>query len=209
MSRWIDVTVPLDAGTVRWPGDRAFELVRESVVEDGGECNLSSFAMSAHLGTHMDAPLHYLASGESMDGLAFEAVIGPARVIEVAGGQVTGEELERHSIRAGERILLKTSNSDSVWHHEPFRRGYAHITESGAEHLAARHPAVMGVDYLSVGGPDESGGEVHRILSRAGIWIVESLNLHGVQPGEYEFVCLPLRIAGIEGAPARALLRQI
>jgi arylformamidase len=208
MSEWIDISIPLDANTVAWPGDRAFESSRECALEAGAECNLSAFAMSAHLGTHIDSPLHYLAGGDSMDRLPFGAVIGPARVIEVRAAQVGAEQLAPHAIQPGERVLLKTPNSDREWRTRPFDAAYAHLTAGGAEHLAARRPALIGIDYLSAGPPGEGGAEVHRILLQAGVWIVESLDLRALTPGDYDLICLPLRIAGIEGAPARALLRR-
>lgn len=208
MSEWIDISIPLDANTVAWPGDREFESSRDCAMEAGAECNLSSFAMSAHLGTHVDSPLHYLADGDSMDRLPFDAVIGRARVIEVRSAEIGAQHLAPHAVQAGERILLKTPNSDREWRTAPFDGAYAHLTAAGAEHLAVRRPALIGIDYLSAGPPGEGGAEVHRILLRAGVWIVESLNLHAVAPGEYDLICLPLRIAGIEGAPARAVLRR-
>lgn len=199
MSDWIDVSVALDAELVRWPGDAAFELRREGSLARGDACNLSSFSMSAHLGTHVDSPLHYAADGASMDELDFDAVVGAARVIgmEEAGG-----------IRRGERVLFKTENSNRAWQHEPFDPSYTALTPGLARELAARRPALVGIDYLSIGTPDLDGEETHRILLGAGIWIVESLDLRGVERGEYDLICLPLKIAGAEGAPARVLLRR-
>jgi arylformamidase len=201
MSRWIDISVPLDTRTLAWPGDRPFELKRDCSLANGGECNLSSFAMSAHLGTHLDSPLHYVAGGASLDSLPFDAVIGPARVLSL-------DDLEAQPVQPGERILLKTRNSDTEWWTEPFRDNYAHLSLAQARSLADRGIHLIGIDYLSIGGPGESGAEVHRVLLNAGVWILESLNLCGVEPGVYEIVCLPLRIAGIEGSPARAILRR-
>jgi arylformamidase len=201
MSDWIDISVPLDSRTLAWPGDRKFELTRECSLEDGGECNLSSFAMSAHLGTHLDSPLHYLAGAASLDSFPFDAAIGLARVVALDG-------IEQQPIQPGERILLKTRNSDTQWWTEPFREDYAQLTVAAARYLAGRSPRLIGIDYLSIGGPGESGSEVHRVLLNAGIWILESLNLCGVEPGAYEIICLPLRIAGIEGSPCRAILRR-
>ena len=201
MSDWIDISVPLDGGTLAWPGDRRFELTKECALGEGGDCNLSSFAMSAHLGTHLDSPLHYAADGRSLDSLALDVVIGRARVLELS-------EMEGQVVRPGERILLKSRNSETEWWTEAFREDYACLSVAAARQLAEAGPRLIGIDYLSIGGPDESGAEVHRILLGAGIWVLESLNLCGVKPGEYEMICLPLRIAGIEGSPCRAILRR-
>jgi arylformamidase len=209
VSRWIDVTVPLDGGIVRWPGDPPFEIRRECDLSRGAECNLSSFAMCAHTGTHVDAPLHYSDHGASMDELAFDAVIGPARVLAIEEDVVTEACMEAFAIEPGERLLLKTSNSDRAWHHLPFQKTYVHIPPAAARWLALRKPLLVGIDYISVGATGDRGIETHRELLSAGIWILEGLNLHGVEPGNYDLVCLPLRIAGIEGAPARVLLGRI
>lgn len=178
-------------------------------MQAGQEYNLSSFATSAHIGTHMDAPLHFVAGGAAMDELPLDAVIGLARVIAIAGPRtITAEEIESHQVHRDERILFKTANSDCVWHHRPFDERFIALDARAAACLAERKPALIGVDYLSVGAYQGDGAETHRRLLSAGIWIVEGLDLHAVEPGEYELICLPLRIMGIEGAPARAVLRR-
>lgn len=209
MSEWIDIAVPLDSETVRWPGDRAFRLQRDCDMSCGHAASVSSFEMSAHLGTHMDAPLHYFRDGASMDGFPLEIGIGPARVIAIEGDCAGPDSLDVHRIERDERILLKTANSNEVWHHRPFSERYVSITPAGARYLVERHPALVGVDYLSVGNSGDDGAETHRILLKAGIWIIEALDLHRVTPGNYDLVCLPLRIVGVEGAPVRAALRRI
>jgi arylformamidase len=209
MSNWIDISVPLQNGTVHWPGDRPFRVRAESEMKAGHEFNLSSFATSAHIGTHMDAPLHFVAGGSAMDRLRLETVIGPARVIKIAHPQqITAAEIASHQIQRGERILFKTANSDRVWHDQPFDERFIAMDAQAAGFLAERKPVLVGVDYLSVGAYEADGADTHRILLGAGIWIVEGLDLHHVEPGSYELICLPLRIIGIEGAPARAVLRR-
>jgi arylformamidase len=207
MSRWIDVSIPLSRHTVCWPGDRRFEAASECAIERGDECNVSAFSMSAHLGTHVDAPLHYIHGGASMDELPLDAMIGPTRVIGIKGDAITPEELERDGAVAGERLLFKTRNSDRAWYDEEFTDRYVHLTPDAARWLALRRPALIGVDYLSVGAPGKEGALTHTILLNAGIWIIESLDLRRVAPGGYELICLPLRIAEVEGAPARVILK--
>jgi arylformamidase len=175
----------------------------------GAEMNLSSFATSAHAGTHMDAPLHFVADGAPMDRLHFDAVIGAARVIGIRDPErITAAELETQNIRPGERLLFKTANSRRSWRREPFDTKYVAVSAGAASWLVERKPALIGVDYLSVGAYEGDGAETHRILLRAGIWVLEGLNLRSVEPGSYELICLPLSIAGAEGAPARAVLRR-
>ncbi len=176
----------------------------------GGEYNLSSFSTSAHIGTHMDAPRHFVADGVSMDGLPFDAVIGYARVVAIQNPRtITTEDLESAQIQPGERILFRTANSDRVWHDQPFNERFIALDAPAASYLAERRPMLIGVDYLSVGAYESDGAETHRFLLGAGIWVIEGLDLHEVEPGTYELICLPLRIAGVEGAPARAILRRV
>lgn len=206
---WIDVSVPLGSGMVHWPGDPEVSISRISSMENGDECNVSAISMTAHTGTHMDAPLHFLADGAGMDRLPLDAVIGPARVIAIGDPRsVTAAELARHRIRRGERILFKTRGAAVRWKKGTFQEDYVYVSLDAARLLAARGVRVVGVDYLSVGGFREDAAETHRTLLSAGIWIIEGLDLSRVKPGRYDLVALPLRIAGGDGAPARVALRK-
>lgn len=206
----MDVSVPLSNTLAHWPGDPPFDLARELDMATGAALNLSSFSTCAHVGTHMDAPLHFLANGASMDELPLEAVIGRARVIGIEDrSRITARELEQHHIQPGERILFKTTNSSRDWSELPFQTQFVSVSAEAAHFLASRRPALVGVDYLSVGAFEGDGVETHRALLSAGIWIIEGLNLGNVDPGDYELICLPLRIQGAEGSPARAVLRAL
>jgi arylformamidase len=206
--KWIDITVPLHSGMVHWPGDPPVVIRRISSIEEGARSNVSLLRMSAHTGTHVDAPLHFLRGGRPMDAMPVEALIGPARVIAIRHPErVTVEELEGRGIRRGERILLKTRGSAERWKRDAFDPNYVYIPQEAARFLVQRGVRVVGVDYLSVGGYRKDSLETHQTLLKAGIWIVEGLNLAGVGEGRYDFICLPLRIAGGDGAPARALIR--
>jgi arylformamidase len=194
---------------VHWPGDPEVSISRISSIENGDECNVSTISMSAHTGTHIDAPLHFLADGAGLDRLPLEAVIGPARVIAIRDPRsVTAAELARHGIRRGERILFKTHGAAARWKTGTFDAEYVYVSLNAARFLAARGVRVVGVDYLSVGGFREDSAETHRTLLEAGIWVVEGLDLSRVKPGRYDLVCLPLRIVGGDGAPARVALRS-
>ena len=164
-----------------WPGDPDVEIRLYETIGQGSEYNATRIAMSAHTGTHIDAPLHYLEGGASLDEMPVEVMVGPARVI--------GQNEINGSAR-GERILIKTSGGS--------------LSSAEAGRLAERGIALAGIDSLSIG-----DGDVHRILLSAGVWIVEGLVLEAIEPGRYEFLCLPIRLAGADGAPARALLRRI
>jgi len=141
--------------------------------------------------------------------MPLDATVGPARVIAIGDTKsIKRAELVGHGISVGERILFKTLNSDHAWDSDTFEENFVFISQDGARYLAECGVRTVGVDYLSVGGFREDGPETHHALLGAGIWIIEGLNLRGVEPGAYEMVCLPLRLMGAEGSPARAILRK-
>ena len=210
VNEWIDISVPLRNGMVVWPGDAPFQRTSTLEIAHGGPCNLSQISATAHIGTHMDAPRHYLEGAAGMETMPVAASIGRARVIEIHDPEVIGvAELEPHHLAKGERVLFKTRNSQYCWKTDQFQKKYVYIVPDTAHYLADCGVQTVGVDYLSVGGFESGGPETHRILLQAGIWIIEGLNLEGVDPGQYELVCLPLKIVGGDGAPARAVLRKL
>lgn len=208
-SEWIDISVPVRSGMIHWPGDPAVVLERTKRLELGDSANVSRLDMGAHTGTHMDSPFHYLQGGARISEMPLSATLGPARVVQVEGDAIERSQLERAGVCAGERLLFKTRNSRDRWFERPFDEDYVYVAEDAARLLAERGVQAIGIDYLSVGGFREDGAAVHRILLGAGIWLIEGLDLAGVEPGNYELVCLPLKLAGADGAPARAVLRPL
>jgi arylformamidase len=207
-TRWIDISVPLRKGMVHWPGDPPFDLERVHDMERGDPNNLSRIALGAHSGTHVDTPLHFIRAGAGISDMPLNAAVGRARVIEISDTEsIKPAELRRHGIRRGERLLFKTRNSSRAWRTDSFVEDFVFISPGAARLLARRGVALVGIDYLSVGGYRRAGRETHLALLQAGIWIIEGLDLSQVPPGRYDLVCLPLRIDGAEGAPARAILR--
>ncbi len=209
--RVIDISVPLRDGMVHWPGDPSVRIRKvKEVGRAGSSSTLSLLSMGSHTGTHMDAPGHFLRRGRPIDRMPLSAVMGPARVIPIRDPEkITVDELLPHRIRRGERILFKTRNSSRCWKTNLFIRDFVHLTAESARTLAGFRLRCVGVDYLSVGGYKRDGSEVHRLLLGAGIWIIEGLDLSKARPGRYELICLPLKISGGDGAPARAVLRGI
>lgn len=205
---WIDISVPVFQGMVHWPGDPEFESALAQSLERGDPCNVTQFSTSAHIGTHMDAPAHFLRGGVGIDQAPLDALIGPCRVVEIRDETaIRPAELEAHDIQAGERLLFKTRNSARAWNSNGFVEDFVFITKEGAQFLADRGVRTVGVDYLSVGGYFTDGAETHRILLGADVWIIEGLNLSRVQPGRHELVCLPIKLRDSDGAPARAVVR--
>ena len=209
-SGWIDVSVPLTNGMAYWPSDPKVEIKRINDMKDGDEDNLTHISMCAHSGTHMDAPCHFRKSAKSIDKMPLTAGVGKARVIEIIDKEfITVEEIRPYRIRKGERILFKTKNSRSRWDNKPFMKKFVHLSTEAATFLAEKEVQTIGIDYLSIGGFEGNVMEVHNIILKAGIWVIEGLNLSKIIPGDYELICLPIKISGADGAPSRALLRAI
>jgi arylformamidase len=207
---WIDVSVTLRTGMVNWPGDPPARISLALDMERGDPCTVSLLEMGAHTGTHMDAPAHFVRGGIGIDDMPVDAAIGSARVIPILDRtSIKTDELVRHHIRRGERVLFKTHNSAHCWDTDHFIEDFVYLSASAAQYLADRQVRLVGVDYFSVGGFRAEGVETHQALLKAGIWIIEGLNLKQVGPGRVQLVCLPLKIAGGDGAPARALVRPV
>ena len=210
MRPWIDISVPVKSGMAHWPGDIDVSVARVSNMAEGAECNLSQLHMSAHTGTHMDAPLHFVNGAIAIDQLPFETTVGPARVIEIDVPESIGPaDLEPFEIGSGERLIIKTANSTRCWETDEFVKDFIFISEAGAKYLVERRVRCVGVDYLSVAGFYKDTVETHVALLGAGIWIMEGLDLRRIPPGRYDLICLPLKLLGAEGAPARAILRAL
>mgnify|MGYP001285326982 CR=1 FL=1 len=209
-SAWIDVSVPIRDGMVHWPGNPEVRIERkEKPTPDGiGVSRVSAMSFGSHTGTHVDAPVHFGVSEQGVDSLPIEGLIGPARVVSIEDrAAIARAEVERVEPQRGERLLFKTRNSSRCWRTDEFVDDYVYVAPDAAAYLAERGVRTVGVDYLSVGGRKD-GAATHRVLLQAGVCILEGLDLSGVTPGSYDLVALPLRIAGGDGAPARALLRR-
>jgi arylformamidase len=202
-SKWLDVSVPIYAGMVHFPDNPSIEIDTITHVERGDLCTLSALRMGTHTGTHIDAPIHFLPGGAGAEEVPLLNLVGPARVIEIKDSDaVKAEELRAHNLGVRERLLFKTSNSKRCWNTSEFVHDFVSIAEDAASYLASLNTLAVGIDYLSAGSP-----EAHRALLGAGVVIIEGLNLTGISQGRYELLCLPLKIVGGDGAPARALLK--
>ena len=185
-----------------WPGDTPFKRTAHA--------NVSEVSTSLHIGTHIDAPCHYIQGGAGLETMPIAAGVGRARVIQIQDPEaIRIKELSGHTLEAGERVLFKTRNSATLWKSDHFHTKYVSIAPETAHFLVEKGIKTVGIDYFSVGEYGPAGDETHRILLTAGIWIIEGLMLENVAPGDYELLCLPLKIVGSDGAPARAVLRKL
>lgn len=209
-NEWIDISVPLTSGMAHWPGDPEPSFQRISDIDQGADANVTLCRMTAHSGTHMDAPCHFLAGREGIEAFPLSVGIGRARVISLPNVAVIGEhDLAANNIQPGERILIRTRNSNQRWDNKEFQPDFIAINASGAQYLVDRGVALVGVDYLSVGAYNGDIVETHRIILGGGIWILEGLKLTAIPDGEYDMICLPIKIQGSDGAPARVVLRTV
>ena len=202
-----DVTVPLTPGLPVYPGDPPFEI--EPLQRAGADAfSLSRMSLGNHTGTHVDAPAHFVPGGTTIDGLPPEILMGKTRVVEIlARERIDRVDLEAQDLRDDLRILLKTRMSGQMQKPE-FQEDHLYLSEDAAAYLAQAGLKLVGFDYLSIDRHGASDFPAHHALLGAGVVIVEGLDLSEVEPGEYDMTCLPLRVAGGDGAPARVMLRS-
>ncbi len=209
MSKIIDISVDISEDMVLWEGDAGVKARRVMTLAKGDAYNLTRLYMSVHQGTHIDSPLHFLEDGNSTDHFPLEAMVGPVQVVQVDDNiDLINQSVLKHSAIDADikRILFRTRNSN-YWKSgdRTFHKDYCGITSDGANYLAGLGVQLVGMDYLSVS-PMSDLEEPHRILMRKGIVILETLDLSEVEPGRYTLYCLPLKLVGAEGSPARAIL---
>jgi arylformamidase len=208
MARVYDISLLISPHVPAWPGDR-FVLHKVEEIAKGDVCNKSILEIGSHIATHIDAPYHFERDGMSIDQMPLDAFLGPARVVSFPEAEKIGlGELQTVSLSGVERILFKTRNS-SLWEEGSFREDYVYLTPEACCVLADSGVRLVGVDYLSIEEYGVQDFEGHHILLGKGIPLLEGLNLSEVEPGDYELVALPLKIAGGDGSPARAILREL
>jgi arylformamidase len=208
VSRMYDISIPVRAGGVVYPRNPPISIELEQSIANGGSSNVSRITFGSHTGTHVDSARHFFDDAEGVDAIPLDRLMGPALLIAFADEvmSIGIPELRAHELRAHKRILLRTRNS-GLLHDSEFHPDYTFLAPDGAEYLVSRGVQLVGIDYLSVEQFHSGHHLTHRTLLRAGVVIVEGLDLSEPPPGEYELTCLPLRLAGLDGAPARAVLR--
>jgi arylformamidase len=201
--RAIDVSVTVRPRMPIYAGDPGVAVELAKSIDRGDPANVSRLELGAHTGTHVDAPRHFIPGGEGASELALEPFIGPCLVIDARGAAGTLDQAFVESLElppSAERILFKTSNS-SLWERDSFDSDFVRLSPGAANALIDRGTRCVGIDYLSIGDMN-----AHMLLLGSAVGVIEGLDLRAVEPGRYFLVCLPLKIAGADGAPARALL---
>ena len=210
MTRYVDITVPLIPGRVPlYPEDTELELTRVQARAEGGSANVSKLVCSLHCGTHVDGPAHFFDGQPGVEVVAVEELIGPAWVADATSvtPMLDAGALGQLDIPAGSsRVLFQTTHS-ALWNDPHFVEEFVAVTADAAAALVERGIRVVGIDYLSIA-PYQDPAPTHEVLLRAGVAIIETVDLRTVEPGAWHLTCLPLRIPGGDGAPARALLSR-
>lgn len=204
-----DISLSLSNELPVWPGDQAISLMMNSAIRKGDQCNKTEIHMGTHSGTHIDAPYHFINHGATIDAIPIEIFVGPCMVVEIDTETLIGKnDLQRCKFNGHTRILIKTKNS-RLWANNvsSFETNYVALGIDGAKYLAERNIILVGIDYLSIEGFRARDFPVHKLLLKNNIIILEGLNLSGIETGTYELICVPLKLMGCDGAPARVLLR--
>jgi arylformamidase len=201
-----DISQVLCEGMAVWPGDPEYRIRRSMAIRDGGSVNVSAIRMSGHTGTHIDAPLHLSDSGNDIAGVPIDRCIGPVRIFSVSVRECIGAaDISALNWKGVQRALFKTCPSAPP---DGFDKKFIYFKEDAAEFLIQKEVALVGIDSPSV---DEFGSvsmPFHRALLDHGAVILEGIRLENVSPGDYELICLPLKMAGLDGSPVRAILRR-
>jgi len=207
VSRIYDISVPIRSGGLVYPGNPEIDITLQQAVAKGASANVSLIRFGSHTGTHADASRHFFDDGQPVDQIPLERLIGPALLISFDDKvrAVGAAELRQRDLKGHRRILLRTRNSTLLSQKE-FVSDYTYLAPDGAQYLVDSGVELVGIDYLSIEQFHSGHHRTHRTLLGHSVVIVEGLDLSLPPAGEYEFICLPLRIEGCDGAPARAVL---
>lgn len=206
--KFFDVSVPLRNGMHYWPGDPVPEITRLEDHERGDAWSTTHLSFCAHIGTHIDAPLHRIRGGKTIDALELETLVGRAYVADLTGvtHAISAKDLQRAEIPIeAQRLLLKTRNG-ALWGREGFQKDFVGLSEDGAQWLVQHSIRLVGMDYLGADVFLTDAAPAHDVLLGSGVIIVEGLMLRDVAAGWYQLICLPIKLQGADGAPARAIL---
>ena len=206
-----DISLPLSQDLITWPGDPSLKLNEVSSISVGDKCNVTNLEMGVHTGTHIDAPYHFINDGDTTDSIPLNNLIGTCLVIEInTEMKIQINDLKGYNIHDYKRILLKTPNS-ALWESDvkDFSTNFVALSIQAANYLVEAGISLIGIDYLSIESFGVVEHAVHKILLKNKITILEGLDLSKIMPGIYDLICLPIKLVGSDGAPARVILKEI
>lgn len=206
---WIDVSVPLSMERPSWPGDEPFCYEETDTIRGGKEANCARMSLSVHFGTHVDAPYHFIDGARTVDRLDLELLVGPGLVVDLTGvdGVIEPRHLDGKVPQGTLRLLAKTRNG-AIVRDRTFHTDFVAFGEASARWLVERGVRLLGIDYFSIA-PYPAQPPTHVAFLGADGAVIENLDLSAVSPGPCEILCLPIKIAGSGGAPARVILRRL
>lgn len=206
--KFYDISVLLGVESINYPGDTPYQRKMVQTLQGGNDCNLSEITMSAHAGTHMDAPLHFFPDGKTIDQFPVEKFVLSAHVVHIRNDAlIEPRELESVNVRPGQAILFKTQNSTTGRiENGVFQEDFVYLSPEGADWCVHKRVGLVGIDYSSIEKYGSTTSPVHRKILGNDILILEGINLKEVPVGKYTLYCFPLKIGGGEGAPVRAVL---
>ncbi|HEX3532622.1 MAG TPA: cyclase family protein [Gemmatimonadaceae bacterium] len=207
MSRIYDISVPIRSGGLVYPGNPEIEISLQQAVAKGAGANVSFVRFGSHTGTHADAARHFFDDGQTVDKIPLDRLIGPALLLAFPDDlrSVGVADLQKHDLKGHKRVLLRTRNS-ALLSKKDFVPDYTYLAPDGAQYLVDKGVELVGIDYLSIEQFHSGHHKTHRTLLERSVVILEGLDLSVPVAGEYQLICLPLRIEGCDGAPARAVL---
>lgn len=209
MPKIFDISVPVANGGTVYPGNPEIRIEPASEISKGASANVSRISLGSHTGTHVDAMKHFFDRTHTVDQLPLDSLVGPATVVAFPDDvmSVTAAHLKPHRLDGVSRLLIRTRNSGFI-KDGTFHKDYTYVAPDAAVHLVALGVKLVGVDYLSIEQFHSGHHKTHSTLLGKDVVIVEGLDLSAIAPGQYDLYCLPLRLAGLDGAPARAILIQ-
>lgn len=206
-----DISLTLSPDLVSWPGEGVFQLNKIHSIEKGDSCNVTEIHMGAHQGTHIDSPYHFLNDSDKSESLLIENLIGLCIVIDVQNDDtINRSHVENYDFNKCKRVIFKTKNS-LLWKtkSKEFDKNFVSLSLKAAEYLCKKGIVLIGIDYLSIEKFSSVDHNVHKLLLSNSISILEGLNLYDIDSGHYELICLPIKLKGSDGSPARAVLRKL
>ena len=202
-----DISLSISNDTIIWPGDPKVKLSLKNSLTNGDACNVTNLEMGVHTATHIDAPYHFIESGNTVDEILLESLLGKVYVIELQSKNLISlADIKKYDFSEHNKVILKTKNSTYL-QSANFNKDFIGLSLEAAKHLVANNIELIGIDYLSIES-FHSNGLVHKELLKNNTILLEGLNLTEIKEGIYELICLPLKLIGSDGAPARAILKD-
>ncbi|MFP4496841.1 MAG: cyclase family protein [Vulcanimicrobiota bacterium] len=210
MNNYIDITVSITSKMIVYEGDPPVTITPFKSIKKGDSCNISELQLSTHTGTHIDTPFHFFQNGKTLDDVSLDSLIGPVRIISAMGLKaISRKDIETFDLEGCKRVIFKTEHSLKWARSSKFNKNYVYLEMDACGYLIQKGIKLVGIDSFSIEKFESPDCMCHKILLGGNVIILEFLDLRNVEPGDYELICLPLKIARADGAPVRAILKPL